>query len=49
MDKHELLERLRLQDVLTIIELLGITSDELVDAFLDKVDDQYEKINQALE
>jgi hypothetical protein len=49
MEQDELLKTLRLQDQLTIIELLDITSDELVDAFLDKVDDRYKEILAAFE
>ena len=49
MDKLDLLERLRLQDVLTVIELLKLNTDDIVDAFLDKIDDNYEEINEALE
>lgn len=49
MDKSELLERLRLYDVLTVVELLNLNTDDIVDAFLDKIDDRYEEIHQALE
>ena len=49
MDKLDLLERLRLQDVLTVVELLKLSADDIVDAFLDKIDDNYEEINEALE
>lgn len=37
MDKIELLEKLRNVDEVTLMEVLGITSDDLVDAFLDKI------------
>ena len=49
MDKLNLLERLRLQDVLTVVELLKLSTDDIVDAFLDKIDDNHEEINEALE
>ncbi len=48
-EHKELIERLRAYDVLTVIELLNINTDELIDAFLDKIDERYEEIYQALE
>ena len=47
-EKQEIINQLRLYDTLTIIELLNINSDELVDAFLDKIDERYEEIYEAL-
>ena len=44
MIKQELLEQLRLVDEITLLELLNITSDELVDQFLDKIDDNQTKL-----
>lgn len=49
MNKQELIEKLRLQDEVTILELLDLHSDELVDAFLDKVYERYEYIQKELE
>jgi hypothetical protein len=47
MDKFELLEKLRCLDEISLLELLEINSDDLVDAFLDKIEDNltglYEK------
>lgn len=47
MDKFELLQELRNLDEITLLEILKINSDELVDAFLDKIEDNldylYEK------
>lgn len=48
-DKAELLEQLRRQDEVTLLELLDINSSELVDAFLDKLDDRVEFIRGQLE
>jgi ribosome assembly protein YihI (activator of Der GTPase) len=44
MNKIELLEALRSLDEISLLELLEINSDELVDAFLDKIDDNIEKL-----
>ena len=40
MDKQELLEKLKEVDEVTLLELLEINSTELVDAFLDKIEDK---------
>lgn len=37
MNKIELIEQLREVDEVTLLELLGLTSDDIVDAFLDKI------------
>lgn len=51
MDKFELLEELRRLDEVTLLEILQLNSDELVDAFLDKIEDNldtlYEKTRTA--
>jgi hypothetical protein len=44
MNKSELLEELRNIDEVALLELLEITSSELVDAFLDKIDDNIDKL-----
>ena len=44
MDKFELLEVLRGLDEITLLELLEITSEELVDKFMDKIEDNLDKI-----
>lgn len=41
---NELLEELRALDEVTLLELLEVTSEELVDAFLDKIADDKEKL-----
>lgn len=42
MDKNELIEKLRHIDEVTLLELLDINADELIDAFLDKIDERFE-------
>lgn len=37
MNKIELLDELRKVDEVTLLELLGVCSDDLVDAFLDRI------------
>ena len=44
MDKIELLEELKKMDETLLLELLEITSSELVDAFLDKIDEKIDYI-----
>lgn len=44
MDKQELLEVLRTTEETILLELLEITSDELVDRFLDKVEDNLDRL-----
>lgn len=39
MDKIELITALREIDEVTLLELLGLTTDDLVDAFLDKINE----------
>lgn len=40
MSKQELLEKLKQVDEVLLLELLEIHSDELVDMFLDKIEDK---------
>lgn len=51
MDKFELLAVLRQLDEITLLELLEINSDNLVDAFLDKIEEKedvlYEKAREV--
>ncbi len=49
MDKIELLDKLRATDEITILELLNITSTDLVDAFLDKIDEREDYLYKNLE
>jgi len=43
MDKFELLDALRRLDEITLMELLEVTSDDLVDRFLDRIEDDIDK------
>lgn len=49
MNKMDLLQRLRDTEETLLLELLEITSDELVDRFLDKIEDKFEYINGQYE
>ena len=40
MDKQELLEKLKGVDEVTLLELLEINSSELVDMFLDRIEEK---------
>jgi hypothetical protein len=44
MNKTELIDELRKIDELTLIELLQLTSDDIVDAFLDKIEENQGKL-----
>ena len=44
----ELLERLKKEDEVYLLELINISSDELVDAFEDKIEDRKAYIKQQL-
>jgi hypothetical protein len=50
MNKIELLDKLRRTDEVTLMELLEINATELVDAFLDKIEDKldylYEQVGE---
>lgn len=48
MDKQELLEELRKLDEVTLLELLGVNSDMLVDAFLDIIDDNLDYLHKEV-
>lgn len=49
MNKLELLEELRKLDEVTLLEVLEITSEELVDAFPEKIDDNLDKIYKTIQ
>lgn len=48
MNKVELIEELRKVDEITLLELLQLTSDDIVDAFLDKIADNQGKLLQYI-
>ena len=45
----EITKRLAAQyDEITLLEILNITSEDLVEAFLDRIEDKYEYFNNEL-
>lgn len=40
VNKAELIEKLKQTDEVTLLELLEIHSDELIDAFMEKIEDK---------
>lgn len=46
MHKLELLEKLRQLPEEILLDLLGLTSDDLVDAFLDKIEEDEDKLHE---
>jgi ribosome assembly protein YihI (activator of Der GTPase) len=42
MTKNELISKLRDEEETLLIDLLNLTSTEIVDAFLDRIDERYE-------
>ena len=49
MTKQELLDKLRNEEETILLELLDVTSEELVDAFLEKILERYEYIHGQYE
>lgn len=48
MNKTQLIEELKNIDEITLIELLGVTSEDIVDAFLDNIEDNQVKLIKYL-
>jgi hypothetical protein len=46
---HDIADLLRREDCVTILELLDISSDDLVDRFMDVLEDKADKIEKELE
>lgn len=46
MNKLELLKKLRNEEETILLELLNLTSDDIVDAFLDKIDERFDYIER---
>jgi len=44
MTKNELIELLKKEDEWTLLELLEVTSEDLVDAFLEKITERFEYV-----
>lgn len=49
MDKAELLEKLRKLDEVLLLELLDVKSEDIIDAFLDKIEEREIYIRNELE
>jgi len=49
MNKIELIEVLKSTDEVSLLELLEITSEEIVDAFLDKINDRIEYLYSQIQ
>ena len=49
MNKLELLEELRKTDEISLLEALEITSEDIVDRFMDKIEDNIDKLYQLVE
>ena len=46
---QELQDRLKRFDEITLLELLDITSEELVEAFTDRIEDNYDRLVDEVE
>lgn len=46
---YDIADLLRREDCVTILELLDISSDDLVDRFMDVLEDKADKIEKELE
>ena len=44
--KSELIEQLRMVDEITLLELLELTTEDLIDAFLDKIHENQSKLTK---
>lgn len=49
MNKQELIERLRKTEETLLLELLDISSEELIDAFLDKINERLDYLDRQLQ
>jgi hypothetical protein len=49
MSKQELIEELRKVDEVTLLEILEINSSELIDAFLDKIEEKLEYLKLQID
>lgn len=45
---YELCEDLKKLDEITLMELLNLSSEEIVDAFQDKIEDNFEKLSKEI-
>ncbi len=49
MTREKLIEKLRKVEETILLELLDLNSDDIVDAFLDRVNDRYDYIEKQFE
>lgn len=49
MDKKELLEQLRKLDEVLLLELIELTSEDIVDAFVDRIIEHEQRIRREIE
>jgi len=45
MTKSDLLQKLRSEEETVLLEMLGVTSSDLVDAFLDIIEERYKYLD----
>jgi hypothetical protein len=45
---YELCEDLKKLDEITLMELLNLTSEEIVDAFQDKIEDNFDRLSKEI-
>ena len=45
---HDVCERLKQQDEISVLEVLEITAEELVDRFHDKIEDKFDYLAEDL-
>lgn len=45
---YELSEKLKLLDEVTLMEVLELTSEDIVDAFMDRIEDNYNRVIRML-
>jgi hypothetical protein len=45
---YELCEDLKKLDEITLMELLNLTSEEIVDSFQDKIEDNFDKLSKEI-
>ena len=46
---YELQDRLKEVDELSLLEILGIGSDEIVEKFIDKIEEKFDKLSKEYE
>lgn len=44
MKLYELTEKLKLLDEVTLLEVLELTSEDIIDAFMDRIEDNYNRV-----